>query len=217
MEMSQAIATITTSSVSPSAGADMTKVILEDDTALVPPFKDQTASKSFWTYIIISVIILIVCFYMFQQAQSGGINTSRPVGCPNWVDSTGVVYMLVIISGVLLGYSTYRAYTAIVGSGAGSTNMLNVVFALQAILLVTWFYYFYMKPSYKTAYYLGIGLTLVSVYQSGMLFYKSADRTAAWASQFPSSLLVLDSLGLVCRPTRDLRVVLAGMPRVTKQ
>jgi tryptophan-rich sensory protein len=182
MEMSQAIATITTSSVSPSAGADMTKVILEDDSALVPPFKDQTASKSFWTYIIISVIILIVCFYMFQQAQSGGINTSRPVGCPNWVDSTGVVYMLVIISGVLLGYSTYRAYTAIVASGAGTTNMLNVVFALQAILMVTWFYYFYMKPSYKTAYYLGIGLTLVSVFQTGMLFYKSADRTAAWSS-----------------------------------
>ena len=180
--MSQSIASITTSSISPSAGADMTKVIIEDDTSLVPPFKEQTSSKIFWTYIITSVIVLIVCFYMFQQAQTKGIASTRPVGAPTWLDSAGVMYTLVTISGVLLGYSTYRAYTAMKATGCGHTNVVNVLFALQAILLITWFYYFYMKPSYQSAYYTSLALTAVGAVQTAMLFYKSADKTAAWAS-----------------------------------
>lgn len=180
--MSQSIATITTSSISPSTGADMTKVIIEDDTSLVPSFKDQTSSKIFWTYIITSVIVLIVCFYMFQQAQTKGLSSTRPVGAPSWMDSAGVIYTLMTISAMLLGYSTYRAYTAMKATGCGHTNVVNILFAIQAILLITWFYYFYMKPSYQSAYYTSLALTVVSAAQTAMLFYKSADRTAAWAS-----------------------------------
>jgi magnesium-transporting ATPase (P-type) len=179
--MSASIATITTSSISPSAGEDLTK-ITPDDTSLIPSLKDQTQSKIFWTYIITSVIVLIICFYMFQHAQTKGTNSTRPVGSPTWLDSTGVIYTLVILSGVLLGYSTYRSYTVMKASGCGNTNVVNALFALQAMLLITWFYYFYMKPSYKSAYYASLALTAVSAAQTAMLFYKSTDVTASWAS-----------------------------------
>ena len=172
--MSQTIATITPSAADLKAMASERKgPELFDE---IPTLEPQTRSRSllnlqdnpFILYVIITLIVLIACFVMFQKSQQTNLKSRRSTNCPAWLDDPKIIYPLVSVCGLLAGYAAYRT-NASLGSrwdteaSPTQRHAMWIGFAIQIVFLITWFYYTYVKPSATTAYYLAASFLLTSV------------------------------------------------------
>ncbi len=177
--MSQTIATITPSSVNlqamatPLVGSERKGLELFDEIpTLEPPapapsrlsFKDNP----FIIYVILTLVVLISCFVMFQKSRQTNLKSRRSANCPKWLDDPKIIYPLISVCGLLAGYAAYSTDAKIsapwnVGSSPSQRHAMWVGFAIQIVFLITWFYYTYVKPSETTAYYLAASFLLASV------------------------------------------------------
>jgi hypothetical protein len=155
--------------------------------------KDQLCSRILWTYLVLGIVLLAVCFYFFATAKSD-VSTyigTRPSGVPGFVDNPWFVYTVVTIVGVLFVYGMYRGYIAAKHSSA--RYALNLVFAFIATLIIVWFYNFYMKGKLmayistepntgngnRTPFFIAISLIVLLVLQF-FLLWNTGDRLAAY-------------------------------------
>lgn len=156
----------------------------------VPEMKVQVCSRTLWTYLILGLILLAVCFYFFALAKSD-IATyigTRPDGFPGFVDNPWFIYVAVSIVGVLFVYGMYRGFMA--SSNKTAKLTLNIVFGLIAVLIVIWFYQFYINGkinacmgvngySSRVPFFIAISLIALLVVQF-VLLWNTGDRLAAY-------------------------------------
>lgn len=153
--------------------------------------RKQLCSRILWTYLILGVILLAICFYFFALAKSDEMKYigTRPDGFPGFVDNPWFIYVAVSIVGVLFVYGMYRGYMA-AGSDV-SKYALNTVFVVIAVLIVIWFYQFYLNGvvsaepnpvtghSSRTPFFIAISLVALLVLQF-ILLWNTGDRLAAY-------------------------------------
>ncbi len=153
--------------------------------------RKQLCSRVLWTYLVLGVILLAICFYFFALAKSDEVKYigTRPDGFPGFVDNPWFIYVTVSIVGVLFVYGMYRGYMA------ASTDLaryaLNTVFVVIAVLIVIWFYQFYLNGvvsvevnsatghSSRTPFFIAVSLLALLVLQFIML-WNTGDRLAAY-------------------------------------
>lgn len=170
------------------------KVVMEDLTVTsssIPEFKAQLCSRVLWTYLILGIILLAVCFYFFAIAKADVMQYigTRPSGVPGFVDNPWFIYVVITIVGVLYVYGMYRGYIA--ASSEASRNMLNIVFLIVAALIIIWFYQFYRNGKLnaqidsntgygnRTPFFIAIAIIVLLVLQF-FLFWQTGDRLAAY-------------------------------------
>lgn len=134
---SQAVSPIRGSAMSPKA------VTCSDSIGYIPEFRSQLCSRILWTYLILGLVLLAVCFYFFASAKADVAQYigTRPDSMSAFVDNPWFIYITVSIVGVLYVYGMYRAYIAC--ENDSTRTMLNVAFAVIVALIIIWFYQFY--------------------------------------------------------------------------
>lgn len=196
---SQQIKQIASTSASPRGAASPVKVVAKDlikTSADVPnDLRKQLCSRTLWTYLVLGLILLAVCFYFFALAKSDialYIGT-RPDGFPGFVDNPWFIYFAVSIVGVLFMYGMYRGYMA--SDNKTSKLALNLVFLVIAVLIVIWFYQFYINGkvngcynpdanenngySSRAPFFIAVSLLILLILQFIML-WNTGDRLAAY-------------------------------------
>jgi hypothetical protein len=189
------LVSITQSAVSPQRGSAMSPkgTGCADPMGYVPEFRQQLCSRVLWTYLILGLVLLAVCFYFYATAM--GDKTfyigTRPDGFPTFLDNPWYIYIVVSIAGVLYVYGMYRAYVACTSEGA--RNMINIVFAAVVALIIIWFYQFYRKgktnadntahasngEGNRTPFAIALAIIVLLVVQF-FLFWQTNDRLAAY-------------------------------------
>jgi hypothetical protein len=142
MASTSAIQQLVNAAVSP-VRKSVTAVSDMDMSRILPDLKEQLCSRVLWTYLILGLILLAVVFYFYASAQADVAQYigTRPEGVPGFVDNPWFIYFTISIVGVLFVYGMYRGYVA--ATTEASRNMLNIVFAVIATLIIIWFYQFY--------------------------------------------------------------------------
>lgn len=186
---------ISTKSAAPSNAMSPIRKIAQEATktsAEVPDdFRKQLCSRVLWTYLVLGVILLAVCFYFFALAKSDEMKYigTRPDGFPGFVDNPWFIYVTVSVVGVLFVYGMYRGYMA-AGSDVAKYAM-NIVFVVIAVLIVIWFYQFYLNGvvsadpnpvtghSSRTPFFIAVSLLALLVLQF-ILLWNTGDRLAAY-------------------------------------
>ncbi len=184
-----------TSNQAPPANAVSPRKLVAEVTKTSPDVPDdirkQLCSRVLWTYLVLGVILLAICFYFFALAKSDEAQYigTRPDGFPGFVDNPWFIYVTVSVVGVLFVYGMYRGYMAS-GSDLGR-YALNTVFVVIAVLIVIWFYQFYLNGkvsaevnditghSSRTPFFIAVGLLALLVLQFIML-WNTGDRLAAY-------------------------------------
>lgn len=171
--MSETIATITPSAADLKAMASERKSpelldvipILEPEAQ--PRSRFNLQDNPFILYVIVTLVVLISCFVMFQKSQQTNLKSRRSANCPAWLDDPKIIYPLVSVCGLLAGYAAYNTNDRLTPWGVESSptqrHAMWIGFAIQIVFLMTWFYYTYVKPSATTAYYLAASFLLTSV------------------------------------------------------
>lgn len=140
------------------------------------------SNRRMWAYIIISIVVICICFNLMRMSSSGPL----PNGTPSYIDSESIVYVVITISILLSATSTFL-YT--LGSGIKTEmNTINVLFGLQMVFLILWFYYFYNKAFYKNSLAMGGALILTNLLMMAMIYLKGGNATSLY-SMVPSLLL----------------------------
>ena len=154
-------------------------------------FMGQLCSRVLWTYLILGLVLLAVVFYFYATAQADSqkyIGT-RPSGVPGFVDNDWFTYIVISIGGVLFVYGMYRGYMA--ADSDASRNMLNIVFAIIAVLIIIWYYQFYRNGKVssntdpntgyanRTCFFIAVSLLVLLVLQF-FLLWRTGDRLAAY-------------------------------------
>ena len=144
---------ITSSAVSPQRGSAMSPkaTTCSDTVGYIPEFRSQLCSRILWTYLILGLVLLAVCFYFFASAKADVAQYigTRPASMSAFVDNPWFIYIAVSIVGVLYVYGMYRAYIAC--ENDSTRTMLNVSFAVIVALIVIWFYQFYRNGKLNAA------------------------------------------------------------------
>lgn len=86
-----------------------------------------------------------------------------------------------------MAYSTYRACICCGAARTNDGNLIKVMFGIEAILLIVWFYYFYKNIHYNNAFFASLALLAASLVQFYLLW--KVDRVAAYC-QIPIVLLI---------------------------
>jgi hypothetical protein len=183
---------ISTLAANPATAMSPTKVVkqLTKTSDEVPPVSMQVCSRTLWTYLVLGLILLAVCFYFFALSKSDVATYigTRPDGFPGFVDNPWFIYVAVSIVGVLFVYGMYRGYMA---AGTKTTKLtLNIVFGLIAVLIVIWFYQFYINGkinacmgangySSRVPFFIAISILVLLVVQF-VLLWNTGDRLAAY-------------------------------------
>ena len=172
--MSQTIATITPSAAdlkamaSESKSGELFNEIPTLEPQALPRSRFNLQDNPFILYVIVTLVVLISCFVMFQKSQQTNLKSRRSANCPAWLDDPKIIYPLVSVCGLLAGYAAYSTNARLasrwsVESSPTQRHAMWIGFAIQIVFLITWFYYTYVKPSATTAYYLAASFLLTSV------------------------------------------------------
>lgn len=168
---------------SPKIEASMSRIL--------PDLREQLCSRVLWTYLILGVVLLAVCFFFFATAKADVAQYigTRPSSFPGFVDNPWFIYFVVSIVGVLFVYGMYRGYVA--ATTEASRNMLNIVFVIIATLIIIWFYQFYrngklnanLDPNTgygnRLCFFIAVALLVLLVLQF-FLLWRTGDRLAAY-------------------------------------
>ena len=189
-----AIKQIADATASPKRVASPHKESMKEATKEVAhELKMQLCSRILWTYLILGLVLLAVCFYFFATAKADiqkYIGT-RPDGFPSFVDNPWFIYVVVSVGGVLFVYGMYRAYMAAGHSTA--KYALNIVFAIICTLIIIWFYQFYRlgklnadidtNTGYgnRVPFFIAVSLLVLLVLQF-FLMWNTGDRLAAYTT-----------------------------------
>jgi hypothetical protein len=186
---------ISTKSAPPSNVMSPIRKVAQEATKMSPEvpedLRKQLCSRVLWTYLVLGVILLAICFYFFALAKSdeGKYIGTRPDGFPGFVDNPWFIYVTVSVVGVLFAYGMYRGYMA-AGSDVAK-YALNTVFVVIAVLIVIWFYQFYLNGkvsadvndltghSSRTPFFIAVSLLALLVLQF-ILLWNTGDRLAAY-------------------------------------
>lgn len=144
---------------------------------VLPSLTEQMNTRAFWAFVIITIIVLAICFYLFYKGKAEMVG-SRPVGVWSWLDNSSFVYVLFTIVGFLIAYSTYRACACCGVTKENESNLIKIVFGMEAVLMIVWFYYFYRNIHYNNAFWASLALLAASLVQFYMIW--RVDRIAAY-------------------------------------
>jgi hypothetical protein len=159
---------------------------------ILPDLKEQLCSRVLWTYLILGLVLLAVVFYFFAVSKADYVTRvgTRPSGVPGFVDNPWFIYFAISIVGVLFVYGMYRGYVA--ATTEASRNMLNIVFAIIAVLIILWFYQFYYNGKLnanidangygygnRLPFFIAVSLLALLVLQF-FLLWRTGDRLAAY-------------------------------------
>ena len=188
---------ISTKSAAPSSTMSPVRKAVKEATKTSPEvpedLRKQLCSRVLWTYLVLGVILLAICFYFFALAKSDEAKYigTRPDGFPGFVDNPWFIYVTISVVGVLFAYGMYRGYMA--ASSDVSKYALNTVFVVIAVLIVIWFYQFYLNGvvsadpnpvtghSSRTPFFIAVSLLALLVLQF-ILLWNTGDRLAAYTT-----------------------------------
>ena len=114
-------------------------------------------NRKMWVYIIITIIVICICFNLLRLGSSGPL----PNGTPSYIDSESIIYIIVTVSMLINCYSTFLYNLS--ANGKYEMNVSNILFGLNLIFTILWFYNFYTKSRYKNAFYMSIALLFTNI------------------------------------------------------
>jgi tryptophan-rich sensory protein len=146
----------------------------EKQTVQLNNFSSQYKDMTFWAFIIIAIIVLIIIFLVIRTGLELYNRTSKK----GWADANSVWGIVIIVVTLLFSYGSYRAYS--LAPDDMYRQFIAVSFGVQMILLLIIFYLIFRTFSFRNAFYLSILTFILSVVH--LYFAWKIDRGAGYAS-----------------------------------
>lgn len=128
------------------------------------PMSNVMYDGTFWIYILIAALIILVCFWIAGVSDSQ--TYWRSLSKVSWANN---MWFLGIITGVAIVLMVVAVYLAVrCCSAAGDQNGVNMLYislALQAILLALGFAVLFRQKSPSGGFYFTIAIAAVTIWQ----------------------------------------------------
>lgn len=133
-------------------------------------FSDLVGQKMLVVFLVLAVVVVVVLCWL---ARCYSMHARRH-GWPSWCHSSALAAVLLAAVFLVAAWATYRAYAT-----GMNQNLLLGLFVAVALVYVLAFYQFFYEGSAKTAFYLMVLATVLTLVHLWFA-WKSGDQYAMW-------------------------------------